>query len=342
MALGHDDVRVGAWTSPGVPTGCTVVLPPPGTLGAVAVRGHSPGIRFAVSLGPLGKLQVCHGVVLTGGSAYGQATADGVTSWLEEQGVGYPVHDAVVPIVGAAHLLDGSVVAGAGHRPDAAAGRAAAEAATTEDLDDGAVGAGAGCLVAKVAGLEHAWRGGQGTAVRRHGDLVVGAIVANNAVGELLGEDGRWLLRARVDDARERYPLVPFPVPPAAAEGGAEAEGDGGTGASADDLGNTVIGCIVTNARLDKVTAHRVADLGHSGIDRAVRPSHTHYDGDALFCLATGRVDAHVDLVVHLAVEAVAEATRRGPMAARSHDDRSPSVWGAVDGRDGIPGAADA
>lgn len=88
-----------------------------------------------------------------------------------------------------------------------------------------------------------------------------------------------------------------------------------------------MIGCIVTNARIDKVTAHRVADLAHSGIDRAVRPSHTYFDGDALFCLATGRVDAHIDLLTHLAADAVAEATRRGPMAAVSLDD--------------LPGAAD-
>ncbi len=312
MALGLEDVRIGAWTAPDFPSGCTVVLPPQGTLGAVAVRGHSPGIRFAASLGPLGKLQVCHGVVLTGGSAYGQAAADGVTRWLEGQHVGYPVHTAVVPIVGAAHLLDGSVVSGRG-RPDAEAGWAAAEAATAEDLPDGAVGAGAGCRIAKVAGLEHAWRGGQGTAVRTHGELVVGAVVANNAVGELRDDAGNWLLRARVPDDQERYPMVDFLPPPGE---------------------NTVIGCIATNARLDKVTAHRVADLAHAGIDRAVRPSHTHYDGDALFCLATGRVDAHVDLVAHLAAEAVAEATRRGPLAAPSLHGEAPF--------EAVPGAADA
>lgn len=315
MALGLEDVKVGTWTSTEAATGCTVILPPPGTLGAVAVRGQSPGIRFAVSLGPTGKLTVCHGVVLTGASAYGQAAADGVTNWLEEQGVGYPVGDAVVPIVGAAHLLDRSVRQRVG-RPTAESGWQACEDASHVDPPDGNVGAGAGCSVAKVGGLEAAWRGGQGVAVRRHGDVVVGAIVANNAVGELRDDDGTWLLRARVPDDQPRYPLADV-FPPKG--DGVDEEGPGG---------NTVIGCVVTNAAIDKVTAHRVADLAHSGVDRAVRPSHTYFDGDAMFCLATGQVEAHVDLLAHLAAEAVAEATRRGPLAATSLPD--------------LPGAADA
>ncbi|MFT5222659.1 MAG: L-aminopeptidase/D-esterase-like protein [Glaciecola sp.] len=302
MALGLENVRVGTWTSPTVPTGCTVILPPPGTLGAVAVRGQSPGIRFAVSLGPTGKLTVCHGVVLTGASVFGQAAADGVTTWLEEQGVGYPVGSSVVPIVGAAHLLDRSVHQREG-RPTADSGYAACVAASQVDPPDGAFGAGAGCSIAKVGGLEAAWRGGQGVAIRRHGDLVVGAIVANNAVGELRDDHGKWLLRARMPDDAPRYPFVDV----FAREGNDGIEED-----------NTVIGCVVTNARLDKVSAHRVADLAHSGVDRAVRPSHTYFDGDAMFALATGEVEAHIDLVATLAAEAVAEACRRGPLAATS------------------------
>jgi len=310
MALGLADVEVGTWTSPDRVSGCTVVLPPPGALGAVAVRGQSPGIRLAASLGPTGKLTVCHGVVLAGSSLYGMAAADGVTSWLERQGIGYPVGDALVPIVGAAILLDRGVAAPT-QRPDAIAGIEACEAATSRDPQEGSVGAGTGCTIAKVGGLEHAWRGGQGIAVRRVGDLVVGAIVANNAVGELRADDGTWLARARIDDDQPRYPLVDPPwleVPPAR-------EQAGGAGA------NTVIGCIVTNARLDKVAAWRVADLAHAGIDRAVRPANTYFDGDALFCLATGHVDAHHDRVVHLATEAIADAARRGPLAAVAGGD---------------------
>jgi L-aminopeptidase/D-esterase-like protein len=306
MALGLDDLRVGVWTHPEVPTGCTVLLPPEGTLGAIAVRGSSPGTREAAALGPLGKVEVCHGVVLSGGSAYGLATADGVVRWLEERGVGYPVRIGRVPIVGAAIVLD-LAVAFPDARPDAAAGRAACDAATTDDPPEGAIGAGAGASVAKVGGFEHAWRGGQGVAVRRHGELVVSAIVVTNAVGDVIDRDGSPLVASRAPADAPRFPYVDEPF-----------HGDTEEPHGAGPAGNTVIGCVVTNARLTKVAAHRVADLGHTGVARAVEPAHTQADGDALFCLATGQVDAGVDLVAALAADAVAEAVRRGPTHARS------------------------
>ena len=335
MALGLPDVRVGVWTHHDVPTGCTVILPPEGTVGAIAVRGSAPGTREAAALGPFGKVGVCHAVVLSGGSAYGLATADGVMRWLEEQGIGYETRVARVPIVGAAICLDlGVAVPDA--RPDAAAGRAACEAATAEEPEEGAVGAAAGTTVAKVAGLEHAWRGGQGIAVRRVGDLVVGALVVNNGVGEVIGEDGTVLAGSRAPEGTPRYPLerdsVVDDVDPETADrpGGPQ---DGPTG-------NTVIGCVVTNARLDKLATYRVADLGHSGVARALRPAHTVFDGDALFALATGTVDAPLDRVTALAADAVAEAARRGPLAALS--------LGALEGFlpdgtafPGLPGLAD-
>ncbi len=317
MALGVAGVRIGTWTSADGMSGCTVVLPPEGTLGAIAVRGAAPGTREAAALGAMGKLTVCHGVVLSGGSAYGLATADGVVRWLEARGTGYPVMDAVVPIVGGAIVLDESVRHPAS-RPTAEAGFAACDAASEHDPAEGAVGVGAGCTVAKVAGMEHAWRSGQGVAIQRAAGVTVGVVVANNAVGEVMDEDGTWVARARVPDDAPRYPTSGEPRPGPGAPGG----GAGGP------TGNTVIGCIVTDARLSKRDAVRVADLAHGGVARAIRPAHTEADGDAMFCLATGRVEASVDLVAHLAVEAVAEAVRRGPRAAI--------------GRGALPGLADA
>lgn len=316
MALGVDGVRVGTWTAASGISGCTVVLPPPGTLGAIAVRGSAPGTREAAALGPAGKLSVCHGVVLAGGSAHGLAAADGVVRWLEDRGIGYPVVGALVPIVGAAIVLDGAVGDRAS-RPGPEAGAAACETAVLDDPAEGGVGVGAGCTVAKVAGLEHAWASGQGIAVRRAAGVTVGALVANNAVGEVVDDDGRWLARARVGPGTPRFPE----------HGGALLRPDEGPAGEVGPSANTVVGCIVTDARLDKRDAHRVADLGHSGLARALRPAHTSSDGDALFCLATGRVPAGVDLVAHLAAEAVAEAVRRGPRLAR--------------GRGGLPGLAD-
>lgn len=300
MALGVEGVRVGTWTAPSGVSGCTVVLPPEGTLGAVAVRGSAPGTREAAALGIHGKLTVCHAVVLSGGSAFGLATADGVMRWLEAQGIGYPVGEAVVPIVGAAIVLDGAIF-DPDSRPGSAAGEAACLAASVEDPGEGPVGVGAGCTVAKVSGLDRGRPSGQGIAVRRAGGVTVGAIVANNAVGEVMAEDGTWIARS---DAPEDEPRYPF--------GGQHFAGQGSGGPTS----NTVIGVIVTDAKLDKREAHRVADLGHSGTARAIRPAHTEADGDALFCLATGRVEASVDLVAALAADAVAEAARRGPLVA--------------------------
>lgn len=326
MALGLDDVRVGVWTAPSGLSGCTVVLPPEGTVGAVAVRGSSPGTREAISLGPSGKVTVCHGVVLSGGSAYGLAAADGVMRWLEAAGVGYPTQSALVPIVGAAIVLDQGV-GDPSSRPGADAGWAACESADAGAVAEGSVGAGAGATVAKVGGIEHCWRGGQGVSIRRVGEVVVGVVVINNAVGEVVGEDGRPVAATRAPAGTPRFPEG------SALQSGGDGGGDGGgrEEAGGDDGGptqNTVIGCIVTNATLGKLDTHRVADLGHSGIARAVRPAHTSFDGDALFCLATGRVVATVDLVASMAADAVADACRNGPLAAHGHHD--------------VPGLADA
>lgn len=314
MALGVEGVRVGMWTSPAGPSGCTVILPPPGTVGGIAVRGAAPGTREAVALSPQGRIEVCHAVVLSGGSAFGLASADGVATWLEARGIGHPVARSVVPIVGAAIVLDQGATDPA-VRPGPQAGMAACDAATEDDPAEGSVGAGAGVTVAKVAGLGYAWRSGQGIAVRRDGDLVVGAIVVNNAVGEVFDDHGDAVVATRAAPDAPRYPYDPDAI-----LNGLELLADhlpaGPSEVVAPPTDNTVIGCVVTNARLTKIGAVRVADLGHTGIARAIRPAHTSLDGDALFTLATGQVEATIDLVAELAADAVAEATRRGPLAA--------------------------
>lgn len=319
VALGLDDVAVGTWTASTGGSGCTVVLPPPETVGAIAVRGQAPGTREAAALAPGATVQHVDAIVLSGGSAYGLATADGVMAALEERGRGHPVPGGIVPIVAAAIILDGGATDPT-CRPDAASGRAAVDAASTQDPVEGRVGAGAGATVAKVGGFGHRRPGGQGVAVRRHpvpdGELVVAALVVNNAVGDVVDDDGTVLVGTGAPGDAPRWPQDPDalwrglePNPPTAP---ADARQD----TPADARQNTVVGCIVTNAVLSKLAAHRVADLGHDGLVRAVRPAHTSLDGDALFALATGRVAAGLDLVTTLAVEAVAEAARRGPMAA--------------------------
>ena len=189
-------------------------------------------------------------------------------------------------------------------RIDREAGWAACEAASTGEPTNGSVGAGTGCTVGKEAGLEWASKGGQGSAVCRCGEVTVGALVAVNALGSVLGEDGRVIAGCRAPADRPRYPHAPMSILRAASKGGA---GDDASGVS-----NTVIGCVVTNARLRKPGVCRVADLGHTGIARAVSPAHTSLDGDALFALATGEVETSVDLVAELAAQGVAEAVREG------------------------------
>lgn len=327
MALGVDGIRVGVWTHPDGPTGCTVVLPPAGTVGGMAVRGAAPGTREAAALGPNGKVAECHAVVLSGGSAFGLATADGVVRWLAEHGVGYEVTAAIrVPIVGAAIVFDLRPGAAGGDGgadgegtaapvwPDADAGRAACAAATDDEPPVGRVGVGAGCTVGKTAGVAYGVPAGQGAAVERAGGITVSALVGVNALGEVLDERGEVLAGSTAPPGQPRFPYV---APPhRAATEAAPPDGEAGSPADGPPA-HTVIGCVATDARLDKAQACRVADLGHSGVARAVEPAHTSFDGDALVCLATGAVKApHPDLVAHLAARAVAAAIRVAVRAA--------------------------
>lgn len=289
MALGVAGTRVGVWTAPEGHTGCTVVLPPDGSLGAVAIRGGAPGTREAAALGPNGNVRECHAIVLSGGSAFGLATADGVSSWCEAHGIGYDKTVARIPIVGAAIVFD--LRGGGASRPERDAGWAACEGATEEDPAMGSVGVGAGCTVGKIGGIEHAAKGGQGWAVVSDGGVTVGALMAVNALGDVLDERGEVLAGSSAGAGVPRYPAAELPVPPPVLE-------------------STVIGCLVTDARLTKHEAARAADLAHSGIARSISPAHTTFDGDALFLLCAQRVEAGIDLVAHLGSLAVAAAIR--------------------------------
>ena len=289
MALGVAGTRVGSWTAGTGHTGCTVVLPPPGSLGAIAIRGGAPGTRESAALGANGNVPQCHAVMLSGGSAFGLATADGASAWCEANGIGYDKVVARIPIVGAAIVFDLREPGAA--RPGRDEGWQACEAATEDDPAMGSVGVGAGCTVGKTGGLDYLAKGGQGWAVVRDGGITVGALMAVNALGDVLDERGEVLAGSSAPAGVVRFPASGPPVPPPVLE-------------------STVIGCLVTDARLTKHEAARAADLAHSGIARAVTPAHTTYDGDALFLLCAQRVEASIDLVAHLGSLAVAAAIR--------------------------------
>ncbi len=281
-------------------TGCTVVLCPPGTVGSGEVRGGAPGTRETDLLRPGMTVQEVHAVVLTGGSAFGLAAADGVVRFLEERGIGYETSVARVPIVPAAVLFDLGV-GDAKARPGPDAGYAAAAAAST-GFDQGNAGAGTGATVAKLHGLDRAVKGGLGTASARRGDVVVGAVVAVNAVGEVLDDAGEILAGALPGPDEE-------PARPAGSP-------NGHTDTPGLPFTNTTIGVVATNARLSKERAHLLALAAHDGLDIAIRPAHTMHDGDTVFSLATGETDASQSEIEEMAVEVMARAIRNAVLHA--------------------------
>ena len=297
MALGLPDVAVGSWTHTDGHTGCTVVLPPKGSMGACAVRGGAPGTREAAALGPGGQGTECHAVFLSGGSAFGLAVGDGVARWSEAHGRGYDRFVTPVPVVAGAIVFD--LHRRGADRPDADSGWAACDAARFADPEQGRVGVGAGCTVAKSSGFQHIRPGGQGWAVVRGGGVTVGALMAVNALGNVLAEDGSFLAGPERGSPKDvdGYPFTDLAPPPRA---------------------NTVIGCLVTDAAMTKGQASRAADLAHNGIARTIEPAHTAFDGDALFLLTTQarEVPNASDLVATLAARAVAEAIRSAVRAA--------------------------
>ncbi len=283
-------VRAGSFTDPVGLTGCTVVLAPPGTVGSGEVRGGAPGTRETDLLRPGMLVREVHAVLLTGGSAFGLAAADGVMRFLEERGVGFDTGVARVPIVPAAVVFD-LAVGDPRARPGPEEGYAACLAAS-DVVEEGNVGAGTGATVAKLHGPDRQVKGGLGTASEARGDLVVGALVVVNALGEVVGEDGAVLAGAR--------PGEPGASPP-------------WPGAT-----NTTLAVVATSARLSRERAHLLALAGHEGISAAVRPSHTIWDGDAVFTLATGEVEADQAEVEAMAERVVAQAIRRAVRLARS------------------------
>ncbi|MCE5258087.1 MAG: P1 family peptidase [Chloroflexi bacterium] len=294
-------ICVGHWTDLQHLTGCTVVLVEQGAVGGVSVRGLAPGTRETDVLRPGNLVSRVQAVLLTGGSAFGLSAADGVMHYLEQKGSGYHAGSAVVPIVPAAVLYDLDL-GPASVRPDAAAGYAACQAASA-NVPQGNVGAGTGATVGKLFGISRAMKTGIGTASVRAGRLVVGAIVAVNAFGDIYDPTANHIIAGtRAMHAEQLIDtsaaLASAPVRTAMA------------------LRNTVIGVIATNAKLDSAQVNQVAVAAHDGLARVVRPAHTLFDGDTLFALATGHIRAHQVLVSNMAAEAVQRAILNGVLAA--------------------------
>ncbi|MFI5053374.1 MAG: P1 family peptidase [Acidimicrobiia bacterium] len=279
-------VQVGHWNGDG--TGVTVVLLPPDTVGSCEVRGGAPATRETALLDPECTVEQVDAVVLSGGSAFGLATADGVMRALADRGRGFTTRGGPVPIVPAAAIFDLAEGGDLSAVPGPEEGRAALGAAEQEgSLQTGRVGAGRGARLGKWRGGEHGRPGGLGSASARDGDVVVGALVVVNSVGDVLRADGTTLAGSSAPEGAPAFPEVaPF------------------------EAGNTTLAVVVTNARLTKLQCHLLAQSAHYGLARAIYPSHTRHDGDITFACATGPIEANFDRLRVLTTDATAEAIR--------------------------------
>jgi L-aminopeptidase/D-esterase-like protein len=282
---GVPGIRVGHYTDRDAATGCTVVLCEEGAVGGVDVRGAAPGTRETDLLRPSNLVSEVHAVLLSGGSAFGLDAAGGVMRYLEERGVGFGFGEYPIPIVPAAILFDLGLIDGS-VRPGPDEGYAACLNAADGPVAEGSVGAGTGATVGKLLGMDRAVKGGIGTDLVELGDgTVVGAIVAVNALGGVFDPDtGQVVAGPRTGEGIAMHDSLELIVSP------------GFRGAQSAASGNTTIGIVATNSRLDVEQANKLAQVAHDGLAMTVRPAHTMRDGDTMFGLATGTDDGRVDM----------------------------------------------
>ena len=293
-------IKVGHWTSSDRPTGCTVVLTEAGAVGGVDVRGGGPGTRETDLLRPEATVDTVHGVALSGGSAYGLATADGVMQYLEEKGVGFRAGRSVVPIVPAAILFDLGLGADPKIRPSKTSGYRAARSAAARAVKQGCVGAGAGATVGKMLGPGRSMKAGLGSAsLQAPGGLVVGALAAVNALGDVVHPDSGRILAGALTEDRKAF-----------ADTAAMIRGGLGFGATST-VENTTLAVVAANVSWTQSQAMKVAQMAQDGLARAIRPVHMPFDGDSVFALGTGGLEpdaAKLGLVGALAADALAMA----------------------------------
>ena len=271
-------------------TGCTVILCRKGAVAGVDVRGGAPGTRETSLLDPVNVVEKVHAVVLAGGSAFGLDAAGGVMRCLEEQKIGFSTGSAKVPIVPSAILYD----LGIGRsdvRPDSAMGYRAAVSASFAAPAEGNVGAGMGASVGKMRGMKYAMKSGVGTWSMNIDKVVIGALVAVNAVGDVVDPKGGEMIAGIRSGTTLGWMKKNSP--------------------RAAVKSNTVIGVVATNAKLTKSQATKVAQMAQDGLARVIRPAHTMFDGDTIFALATGEQKADVSTVGAFAAEVMAEAILR-------------------------------
>lgn len=331
-------LRIGQAQNEEALTGCTVILCEQGAVGGVDQRGGAPGTRQTDALYPMHLVEQVHAVVLSGGSAFGLDAASGVMRYLEEKGVGFDVRVARVPIVPTAILFDLGL-GRADIRPDASMGYQACLNAAPGWPAEGNAGAGTGATVGKILGVNQAMKSGIGCARLEIGSgVLVCAIAAVNAFGDIINPvSGEIIAGARLEemDRRGDSPEVKY-----ANTLDIMRERVGYPSMGFARRGNTVIGVVATNARLNKEQTNKIAQMAHDGLARTVRPAHTMVDGDTIFALALGEHTADVNIIGAFAAEAFSQAILRAVLSAQpvaglpsvssAHPDLAKSLLGQI------------
>lgn len=297
-------IRIGQAENTEAATGCTVLICKDGMRAGLDVRGGGPASRESQLLHPLMAARTIHAIVLAGGSAYGLGTANGVMTYLEEHGIGYDTGFALVPLVAQADIYDLSV-GDATIRPDAAMGyEAAKHAMEQQNYQDGNHGVGCGASVGKIAGMKTAMKTGIGSYAVQIGNFQIGALAVVNALGDvydwktgtqiagLLTEDGK-ALRSTMDVMKASVRAVENRF-----------------------TGNTTLAIVITNAAFDKAQLCKIAGMAHDGYARSINPVHTSADGDSIYAVSVGNVQADQDLAGALGAEVVSEAILRAVTSA--------------------------
>ncbi len=281
--------KIGHYTDKKNITGCTVILTPENTIGSCYIAGSSPGTREIALLAPERKINSINAVLLTGGSAFGLNAAQGVVKFLEEKKIGYFTNYGLVPIVSAAVIYDLNI-GNSKIRPSSENAYAACQAASSENNEQGNIGAGIGATVGKWSGIENAMKSGLGIAELNSKSVWVKAISVVNAVGDVIDEKGKIIAGARTKDNKF-----------IAAE-------NRKTRFQPPDIGfseNTVLSVILTNAKIDKLQAYIISKKAFNGLARAIIPANTNYDGDIIFTFSNQQSELLFDILVEMATEAV-------------------------------------
>ncbi len=286
-------------------TGCTAIIAREGACAGVDVRGGGPASRETDCLRAENMIDRIHCVMLSGGSAYGLEAACGAMDYLEEQGIGFEVGVAKVPIVCGCSLFD-LTVGSSSVRPDKAMGYEACKNATSEPPLQGNYGAGTGASVGKYLGMDNCMKSGIGHYTVQAGDVQCGAIVAVNALGDVIDSDHNYILAGLLSEDKLNFldtSKLMFE----------DISGDRNVW-----KGNTTLCCVITNAKLTKAQCNKLASIAHNGYAKAIRPVHTSVDGDTIYVLATGEVEVNTDALGALATEVVAKAIKNAVIHAKA------------------------